>query len=482
MKTPFHFRGLAALLLCLSSALATHASHLMGGDLRYEYAGTAANPNQYHVTAMLFLDNSPGVTATQDQIMLSCGKNECGVTLPGSFTTMLVRTQQDIVSSSSCSGNAIRYSVSTLEGNVQLPPGQWTLSINGENRSGLILNMAQAITQSQYVQAELDNSTGLANSSPRFNLARLIQLSGVQSNQRYSLSAFDSEGDSLAYQLVQPLAGPSTNSACSTPIAGALAPHFQLDAATGTLLTLNGPTQQGRYCLAARVDEYRKIAGTWQRIGSITRDMTYFVQLGSSNQLPAFSRVALASAPTAQLLGQTIRVNPGQTLSLVLTAADADAGQALTLSSTAMGIVPGATFQSLGNGQALLTWQVPANQRPGRYFLTAAATDNACPIAGAEELTLAVQVTTQALATRQRLALAQLPYPTPFEREVQFRLANPGQQSVTITDGLGRVVAQLRTAADGSLTWRPAPALTNGLYFARTPDGTQVARLAYTGH
>ena len=478
MKTLFPC--LAALVLGLSCTLAANASHLMGGDLRYEYAGTAANPNQYHITAVLFLDNTPGAVVTQDQIELSCGKNECGVTLPGSFTTTLLRTQQELVSSS-CSGNGIRYLVSTLEGNVQLPPAQWKLSIKGENRSGLVLNVAQGATQSLYVQTELDNSTGLLNSSPRFNLDRLIQLSSVQPNQRYSLSAFDSEGDSLAYHLVQPLAGPTAAAACGTPIVGYLAPHFQLDAATGALLTINGPAQQGRYILAARVDEYRRVAGGWQRIGSITRDMTYFVQLGSSNQLPTFIRVALASAPTGQLLGQTIRVNPGQTLALTLTAADADVGQALTLSSTVTGIVPGATFQNLGNGQGLLTWQVPAGQRPGRYILTATATDNACPIAGTEVLTLAVQVTTQALATRPRQALALRPYPTPFQDAVQFRLANPGQQPVTITDGLGRVVAQLRTAADGSLTWQPAPALPTGLYFARTPDGTQVARLAYAG-
>lgn len=485
MRNPFHFQGLVALLFCMSSALAANASHLLGSELRYTYTGSPTNPYQYHITAVLFLDNSPGVTVTQDQIELNCGKNGCGMTLPGSFTTTLFRTQQDIVSSR-CSGNGIRYAVNTLEGDVELPPAQWTLSISGTNRAGGILNLGQSAAQSQYVQAELNNSAGLFNSSPRFNQARLIQLSGVQPNQRYSLSAFDSDGDSLAYHLVQPLADAGTSTSpttgCSTPIAGDLAPHFQLDAVTGTLLTINGPVQQGRYCLAARVDEYRKIAGAWQRIGSIARDMTYFVQLGSSNQPPAFTRVALASAPTGQLLGQTIRVNPGQTLSLQLSATDADAGQILTLSSTATGVAPGTSFQNLGNGQALLSWQVPANQHPGRYFLTAAATDDACPIAGTEELTLVVQVTAQALATRQRQELAQLPYPTPFQNEVQFRLAKPGQQPVIITDGVGRVVAQLRTAADGSLRWRPDSALTAGLYFARTPDGTQVARLAYAGH
>ncbi|MET4074836.1 hypothetical protein [Hymenobacter sp. UYCo722] len=481
MKTLFRFRCLAALLFCLSGPLIANASHLLGGDLRYEYAGTAANPNQYHITAVLFGDNSPGVPVVDNAIELSCGKNECGIMLSGSFTTMLSLTRREVVSTS-CSGNgAITYLVNTLEGNVQLPPAQWTLSINGSNRSSDILNIAQAIAQTQYVKAELDNSTGLVNSSPRFNLDRLIQLSGVQSNQRYSLSAFDSEGDSLAYHLIQPLAAPSATSACGTPTVGALAPHFQLDAATGTLLTTNGPAQQGRYSLAARVDEYRQVGSRWQRIGSIARDMTYFLRLGASNQVPVFTRVALASAPTGQLLGQTIRVNPGQTLALTLTAADADAGQVLTLSSTAAGIVPGATFQNLGNGQGLLTWQVPTNQHSGRYFLAATASDDACPTAGTEVLTLQVQVTPQALATRQRQPLAQLPYPTPFQDEVQLRLAGPGHQLVTITDGLGRTVAQLQTAADGSLTWRPAPALTAGLYFARTPDGTQVARLSYAG-
>ena len=481
MRKLFRFRCLAALLFCLSGPLIANATHLLGGDLRYEYVGTAANPNQYHITAVLFGDNSPGTLAVVSDTELSCGKNECGVTLQGSFTTRLTLTRRDIVGTGCGGSGAIMYTVNTLEGNVQLPPARWTLSINGSNRNSYILNIAQPVAQSQYVQAELDNSAGLVNSSPRFNSDRLIQLSSVQSKQRYSLSAFDSEGDFLTYHLVQPLAGPSASSACSTPTVGALAPHFQLDAATGTLLTTNGPAQQGRYSLAARVDEYRQIGGSWQRIGSIARDMTYFVQLGSGNHVPGFTRVALASAPTGQLLGQTIRVNPGQTLALTLTAADVDAGQVLTLGSTAAGTVPGATFQNLGNGQGLLTWQVPANQHAGRYFLTAAATDDACPIAGTEVLTLQVQVTTQTLATRQRQQLAQLPYPTPFQEAVQFRLAGPGQQPVTITDGLGRTVARLQTTADGSLTWRPTPALTAGLYFARTADGTQVARLAYAG-
>ena len=477
MKTPFHLRSLAVLLLYLSSAFTVRATHLLGADITYTYEGTVTNPYQYHVQVQLFHDLNSLVD--EPSIVLTCGSNGCGPSLPGSFTTTLLRTHKETVASS-CAFRYIYYGISTLEGNIVLPPAQWTLSIEGTNRGSNILNMVQSNSQTMYVKAELDNRTQLINASPRFTSNQLIQLSSVQAQQRYSLNAFDAEGDSLTYQLVQPMAAPSATAACGNPIAGTIAPHFQIDGASGALITTNGPAQQGSYALAGRVDEYRRVGGNWQKIGSITRDMTY-VLLIANNQPPAFTRVSFTGNPTSQLLGQTIRVNPGQTLALTLTAADADAGQVVRVSSLLNTVVPGTTFQSLPNGQAQLTWQVPPTLRPGTYYLTATATDDACTFPGSQVLLQPVQVTTQALATRQRQALAQLPYPTPFQEAVQFRLAGPGQQPVTITDGLGRTVAQLQTAADGSLTWRPAPALTAGLYFARTPDGTQVARLAYAG-
>ena len=330
------------------------------------------------------------------------------------------------------------------------------------------------------MKAVLDNSTGLVNSSPRFTSSRLIQLFGSQL-QRNSLNAFDAEGDSLTYELVQPLYTPTPVTACGTPTVGAIAPHFQLNAATGELLTVaTGPIQQGWYAMAARVNEYRRIGGSWQQIGSIMRDATYTLTAGS-NQMPAFTRVAPAGSPTSQLLGQTVRVAPGQTVALLLTATDPDAGQALTLSSNVAGLVPGATFQPQGNGQGLLTWQVPGALPPGRYFLTVSAHDNACPTPGASVLTLSFFVTPQALATRARRPLAQAPFPTPFAEEVRFQLAGAGAATITIVDGLGRTVTQLLSGTDGGVQWRPAATLPAGLYLARNASGTQVARLLYSG-
>ncbi|MDO3414898.1 hypothetical protein Q3A66_07440 [Hymenobacter sp. BT770] len=469
------------LVLWWGSCLAARASHWLGADLTYAYAGTAALPNQYRITVRLFLDANAVVQDTD--ILLTCGKNGCGTAQAGSFTTHLIRTAEVTLSQGCATSGAsggIYYRVTTLEGLVQLPPADWTLSINGENRRSGLVNMAKSEMQSIYVKAELHNATGLINSSPRFTTAELIQLSGLQARS-FSLNAYDNEGDSLVYQLVQPLAAPTTSPGCGAATAGPIAPHFQINAATGQLLTGSGQATQGIYALAVRIDEYRRISGSWQQIGSITRDMDYWVVL-SNNQLPAFTRVARTGSPGSQLLGQTIRVNAGQTLSLTVTATDADAGQVLALSSHVPAVFPGATFQDLGNGQGLLTWQVPATQPLGRYALTATATDNACPVPGAEVLTVPVVVIQQLLAIRPaRQPLAQPPYPSPFQDEVRFQLAQPGRQPVLISDELGRTVAQLLTAADGSLVWHPGPAVAAGLYLARNQSGSQVARLSYAG-
>lgn len=486
MRSTFLSRLLAVLFLCWGCTSEVHASHILGADLTYEYVGTINNPNQYHVTARLFQDLNS--TVNTNQVMLTCGREECGTALPDSFTATLNQTSA-VTSPTYCSTGNYIYRITILEGYVSLPPAHWTLSINLENRTAGVLNIAQSENVTLYVKALLDNTTPpgspslrVVNSSPQFTTDRLIQLSNGQAQQRYSLGAFDSEGDSLVYQLVQPLAAPTPASPCGVLTVGSMAPHFQLNAATGQLLTVVGPTQLGRYALAGRVDEYRRINGTWRQIGSITRDMTYLVQL-YNNQLPTFTRVASTGNPTGQLLNQTIRANPGQTLSLTLTATDPDAGQYLVLTSNLASIVPGATFQNLGNGQGRLTWQVPATQSLGRYVLTATVIDNACPVPGAEVLTVPVLVTSQALATHpDRQPLAQLPFPMPFQEEVQFQLAGQGRQPVVISDELGQTVAQLLSAADGRIVWRPAAAVSAGLYLARNLAGTQVARLSYTGH
>lgn len=478
MRPSFLFRSVAALACWWGSVLVANASHVLGADLAYEYAGTTSNPFQYHVTARLFRDGNSLITDFQGT--LTCSKNECGTALPGSFTATLVRTGAVTVLPN-CTGPGVTYQLITLEGMVQLPPGRWTLGIDFSNRAMGILNVVQSSNFSTYVKAQLDNSTGLTNSSPRFVTSRLIQWAGVQP-QRFSVNTFDSEGDSLVYRLVQPLATPTAASPCGVLTTGPIAPNFQLNAATGELSTVPvvGPIPTGSYALAVQVDEYRRLNGSWQQIGSVARDVTYFL-VASTNQAPAFTRVASGQNPTGQLLGQTIRVNPGQTVQLLLTATDADAGQVVGLASDLAAVVPGATLQDQGSGRGLFTWQVPAALPLGRYAFAVTAYDDACPYRGEAVLTLSFLVTRNALAAQPRQPLRQSPFPVPFAEEVRFQLATSGTTPVVVTDALGRAVAQLTSAPDGLVRWHPAASLPPGLYFARTLVGAQVARLLYSG-
>lgn len=480
MKASFLLR-IVLVCLCVGGRIApAQATHNLGAQLTYTYTGSAANPHQYRVTARVYDDASPGNPIVTNGWLLTCGRNECGTSRPGSFTSFLTLTRT-LVPGASCQGAQVSYQMVILEATVQLPPARWTLSIDASGRRTDVVNLPNASTQSIYLSALLDNSTGLVNSSPTFTSHDLIGLVGNQA-QRFSLSAFDSEGDSLAYALVRPAAvlRPVSSTGCSVPSTATAPPHFQLDASTGELRTVPVPVQQGFFLLDARVNEFRRLNGAWQQIGYIERDMIYVAAAGS-NQAPAFTRVAYSNSPTGQLLGQVVPANTGQTVTLQVTATDPDAGQVAQLSSEAGGIVPGVTFQNQGNGRGLLTWQVPALLPAGRYYLTVQATDNACPAIGVSVLTIPFAVTQQMLAARPRQALAQAPYPVPFREEVRFQLATRGAQPVLVFDGLGRVAARLTAGPDGSVVWRPADDVAPGLYLARNLSGSQVAHLSYAG-
>ncbi|GGE95952.1 hypothetical protein GCM10011383_03390 [Hymenobacter cavernae] len=399
-----------------------------------------------------------------------------------------------------------------FEGIVTLPPARWTLSIYAENRSFNVFNLIEAYQKDIHVEALLDNSSGLVDFSPKFSSFTLPYVS-MNALHRNSFSAFDQDGDSLVYRSVQPLASLQGEGECSTPIAysgstggefvdpatgarvpygpvqftpafpflsyqavsGTAVPFFQLNAATGELLTQ--PITLGYQVVAIRVDEYRKQGGSWQQIGSITRDIAYYTLNGEGNHNPTITEVKLANASASQSPGNVIPVNPGQLVSLTLTATDPDAGQTLKLSSDVAAIIPGAGFQTLINNQAQLSWQVPAQLPLGRYSFTVTVRDNSCPVNGSEVRTITFLVTDKVLATRSREPLAQPAFPVPFHEQVRFQLTTHKAQAILIVDELGRTVDQLTSRADGTVIWRPAATIRPGLYIARTANGQQLQRL-----
>jgi hypothetical protein len=464
-------RLLATLLLWLGTIVIAHATHILGGELLYTPIASTTGVPRYHITAHLYID---ATKLSQDAVTLVCSRSGCDATAAGSFSITMPRTQVIAPYRLGCASAPLFSSnVYVFENDVDLPASQWILSVAVENRQADIINIINSVSTGFYISTFLDNALVAQNASPKFISTLLPYVLGNQSHL-YSFSAFDSDGDSLAYQFVTPQQRVDLSSSCGQDIVSTPAPHFQINAASGALIPQANSASQGYYSMAVRVNEYRRVNGNWQQIGWVTRDITY-VAVNATNQAPAFTSLTLGSSPTPQPLGQVIRVQPGQNVSLTLAATDPDAGQTLRFESQAPSVVPGFALRTTGNTTAQVTWQVPASLPLGHYYVPVAVLDDGCPNAS-EEQTLSFLVTRQVLADRPAQNLDLAAYPMPFREQVQFRIA-AGTQAVTIIDELGRTVARLTSQPDGQVLWQPAATLPAGLYVARGANGRLLARL-----
>jgi len=473
LSTAYRFLLLGLLLLGFSA----EASHIVGAEITYEpYPGTPINPRRYLVTARLYRDNSGNTQVDfTPSVTLYARLNGCSPADPTNVTFQLNRVSKVSTGYVRCAGGP-GVEAQLYMADITLPnSGNWTLSIAEANRTFGILNLSNSGNYSLYADAELtiDPANVTPNTSPVFTSSLLPYICGNQFH-RFSFSAFDANGDSLVYRLITPQ-GTASTEFCPQPIPVFPTPHFTIDPAKGELSTVPFTLTAGFYIMAARVEEYRRIGGTWRKIGSVMRDIMYPVSGGTGNRNPSFASASVGT--TTQPVGQVLRVVPGQTVTIQLTATDQDAGQMLRFSTEAAA-VPGVSFRSVSATQAQLTWQVPANLPLGRYSIPVVVQDNGCPINGSESQTLNFLVTTQILAaTSPQLPVAVAAFPTPFHEQVQFQLAHPTTQLVTVFDGLGRTVTQLTSRPDGSVLWRPDPTLAPGLYLARTADGHEQVRL-----
>ena len=476
MRSLFHFRWLLTLVLGLGSLLAAHATHNLGGEISYTpVPATTAGTPRFHVLVRLYLD--PTSPAKQETVTLLATRGSCNATSPDAIVSTILKNSNIPGNSLSCSatGTTYNYNTATYETDLDLPVGQWTLGVTLENRAGDIQNIANAVAHNCFLSASLNSA--LLDSSPRFQSTLLPYVCG-STRQRYSFGAFDADGDSLSYGFILPqevIGGIVANTNCNTTLSSTYSPHFQLNTNTGELIAVPANVQQGRFEMAAQVNEFRRLNGQWQLIGFVIRDIVY-VAYASTNQAPGFTGLVV-NGGAARSPDQPIAAQPGQMLRLTLTAADADAGQQLRFSCDAASSTPGLSFTTLNATQAQLIWQVPATLSPGRYVVPIAVIDNGCPQNAAEDRTLVFVVSNTALAARAALPAEATAYPLPFHDQVRFT-AGPNQ-AVLVVDALGRPVARLLSAADGSVQWQPAASLPAGLYLARTADGKTLARLLH---
>jgi hypothetical protein len=546
MKRFLRAAALSLLSLLGVASQEARASHAQGGDLRYESLGN----NQYRVTVRSFRDCS-GIQA-ETTLELNCRVGtpltSCANNNALNRTVTLARVGQPIFGNQYCatiggicttSGPA-NHEENTYQGTVTLPAEQWTMSVEINARPATA-NLASGSGGTLRFEATLDNRNGLLNNSPNFGT---MPVAFVGWKQPVSLSngAFDIDGDSLVFSLVTPLTGCNTaetykpyngpgagnanipgSPGCTyyspvgmpttfsptQPIAtridttgtcptrlGQLTP-FSFNPANGAvsftpiIYDLTGTSANGnnKYVVCIKVDEYRRINGTYRNIGSARREVFLTVVDCGTNQNPRFANTMSVYGVGNVPLNRAISVRSGASTSVVLNATDPNTGQVLTLSANHLN-VPGVYTQQTAAGTLIMEFTPPTTLPDGTYYITIKAEDNNCPVKGLDVQTLAFRVYGSPLSARaQANTMVSNAYPNPFTDQVTFTLTRPDSrtaQTVDIVNQLGQVVDHLTVpaggAAEAKLTWTPAASVPAGVYLARFADGQQTVRLLHLSH
>jgi len=537
MRSPLRFLTFLLLGLGLGYARPAAASHAQGGSLTY----TSLGGNSYRVRVDFFRDCSgiPAPTSLALDCRTTCNGtavtatlNSVGQPFIGTPYSSAIQPLAVCPLGGSAPQNApANFAAHRYEGTVTLVPNQWVLSVEETARPSAA-NLLVGGSGTLRLEATLDNRTRTNNSATFSNLP-VFFVPKAQQNLLH-IGAFDADGDSLSYALVQPLGGcgvheayaqypvqyqsaylsttpscylvcpfanPATYSARppmavkfdtvgSCPLKRAV-PRFAFDSLSGAFAFTpnryaNTPSSQGdnKYVVVVRVTEWRKVGATYVRVGTVRRDMFWIVYDGANAALPRLAptvSVQNGTQTTAQALGTPVAVRVGEPISVVFSATSTLTNTPLvfTLEQNA---VPGATIQNgplAGTGH--LTFTPPPGLPDGVYRVSLTVTDDASPLRNIVTVPVAFRVYSWVLARRTAAALLVPAYPNPFTERVQFQLAQAGVQALTVCDPLGRVVAHLRSQATGQVQWQPGADVPAGLYLARTADGRQTVRLVRSG-
>jgi gliding motility-associated-like protein len=261
------------LFFAFFSVFASNASHIVGGDIYYDYLG--GNDYRFYITVYRdcfssgaqYDDPLPLAVYTSGNFLLT----SVDIPFPGSVVLPVVFNNPcGTAPANICVEKAIYTTV------INLPPavGGYTVSYQrccrGASVTNLIAPDETGITLSTHVPG---SETGFTvNSSPRFtNYPPLVLCSNDQ--LIFDHSATDPDGDQLVYSLVTPLAGAS--SANPGPLTAPPPPYFpvswasgfgaanplgpganiSINATTGVLTAT--PQMLGLFVVGVRVQEYR---------------------------------------------------------------------------------------------------------------------------------------------------------------------------------------------------------------------------------
>lgn len=271
------------------------ASHIIGGDIQYEYLGN----NQYYIKLVLYRELTGIPLPATEQVVATSAS--CGSTV----TINVQRTQQYLASNFAFDCISQTSAGFTPEVNVYETTVSSPLSLVGACsdykiywedccKPPLINNLAgNSATLGFYFEAELNKRAGLGNNSSPVFLSNPIAYVCNGGTYIYTQNAAEPDGDSLQYEVVDPREyDPGTNGPITlayaagfsknNPFSTAPTNPYAINAKNGNItFTAQLPPNTTREVsvIALRVNEYRfdSAYGFWEKIGSSNREIQVIV-------------------------------------------------------------------------------------------------------------------------------------------------------------------------------------------------------------
>ncbi|MDJ0364116.1 gliding motility-associated C-terminal domain-containing protein [Hymenobacter sp. H14-R3] len=362
---------LLLIVLALGAAQPAWASHLLGGEMSYQYLdanGPASAPFRYQITVTSYY-NPNGQVGLNDASVTSVNLSIFNRTTGARLTTVSVPRQTPVgavvqprlPSGCTVQGPTQPFRLFKYVYTASLPAtidGYYAVCTQTARNTGLENVSNPATTNGGNLPMTLYVSMAsplIYNRSPVFSDTAVAIICTTDTTVLLN-NAFDADGDRLIYSFGTPY-GALSNASSFPPLPnlvpynpgysaarplGTGAGNFALiNANTGT--ARYGTTRKGLYIIAVDVSEYRTINGREVLIGTTRRDL----QLVASDCPPTVAPVLppVATTPRAYTMEE------GQVLSIPIRATQAD-GHPLTMTLNSVLLDGPAGFNATFNGSA----------------------------------------------------------------------------------------------------------------------------------
>ena len=390
---------LISAIIVLAMVFSVKASHVPGGNITYQCVG----PNTYVITLTLFEDCGTAFeTNGPEPITIS---NDCGYsfTSPYNLTNIAFQTEVSQLCDlslplSECNGGSLPgVYMHVWQDTITLPGpcDSWTFSYSSccRNQS----NNLTGTGNNYYWESVLNSTTAPCNTSPIIT-SQPIPYYCVNQPVVYNFGAYEPDGHTLVYSLINALTGAGMSAPYNGGFSGPLPiPGVTIDPNTGEIQFT--PTATGNYVFTVLIEEF-DAAGNL--VGSIIQDFQFEIisTAGCVNDNPAPNGISNFISTGVQTGPNEIQLCEGDNVCFDVEFTDLNATDSVYLASNVDQLFPGATMVQnsyFSPATATICFLVGPGSNPFST-ITIDAQDNSCPVVGISSMAIGVTVVSSTYA------------------------------------------------------------------------------------